>query len=43
MNGSSIWLGKNDTAAICSYGSKDVSVTNIGDAALTSQMKGKST
>ena len=38
MNGSSTGLGKIDTVAICS---KDVSVANMEEAALTSHMKGK--
>ena len=32
---------KMDTAAICNYCSKDVSVANMEEAALTSRMKGK--
>ena len=35
INGSSIGLGKNDTVAICSYCSKDVSVANMEEAGLT--------
>ena len=41
MNGSSIGLRKNDIVAICSYISKDFSVDNMEEAALTSHMKGK--
>ena len=38
MNGSSIALGKkDDTVAICSYCSKDVSVANMKYATLTSR------
>ena len=36
------WIrGKNDTVAICNYCSKDVSVTNMEEVALTSHIKGK--
>ena len=41
MNGSSTGLGKSDTVAICNYYSKNVSVANMEEAALTSHMKGK--
>ena len=41
MNGSNIWLGKKWHVAICNYCSKDVSVANMEEAALTSHMKGK--
>ena len=42
MNGSSIELRKkNDTVAICNYCSKDVSVANMKETALTSHIKGK--
>ena len=42
MNVSIIGLGKKfDTAAICNYCSKDVSVATMEEAALTSCMKGK--
>ena len=41
MNSSSIGLGKNDTVSICSYHSKDNSVTYTEEAALTSDMKDK--
>ena len=41
MNGSSNGLGKNDTVAIYSCCSKDVSVSNMEKTALTSHMKGK--
>ena len=36
------WIRKkNDTVAICNYCSKDVNIANMGEAALTSHMKGK--
>ena len=36
------WIRKNNvTVAICKYCSKDVSVANIEEAALTSHIKGK--
>ena len=41
MNGSSTGLGKSDTVAICNYYSKNVSVANMEEAALTSHMKDK--
>ena len=41
MNGSSIGLGKKKKNAKCSYCSKNISVTNMEEAALTSHMKGK--
>ena len=39
MNGSNIGLGKNGTVAICNSCSKDVSIANMEDDALTSHMK----
>ena len=41
MNDSSIGLGKNDTVAMCSYCSKDVSIANMEEAAFTLHMKDK--
>ena len=41
MNGSTIGFGKNDTLAIYNYCSKDVSVANMKETALTSHIKSK--
>ena len=41
MNCSTIGFGKNDTLAIYNYCSKDVSVANMKETALTSHIKSK--
>ena len=41
MNSSGFGLGKKMKLAICNYCSKDVSIANLEEAALTKHIKGK--